>query len=67
MTDPVAPEVGKQDHDVLMLFDDSLDGIEDAEGDVQQAMGMINLAPLDWFTAFYSDRARDPDRGFRQL
>ncbi|MET8039044.1 hypothetical protein [Streptomyces sp. NPDC005345] len=55
-----------EDHDVLMLFDDSLDGIEDAEGDVHQALGMVNLAPLDWFTAFYPDRARDPDRGFRQ-
>ncbi|MFD9400283.1 hypothetical protein ACFWA4_15905 [Streptomyces sp. NPDC060011] len=55
-----------EDHDVLMLFDDSLDGIEDAEGEVHQALGMVNLAPLDWFTAFYADRARDPDRGFRQ-
>ncbi|MGW6259940.1 hypothetical protein [Streptomyces sp. NPDC055085] len=56
-----------EDHDVLMLFDDSLDGIEDAAGAVHQAMGMINLAPLDWYTAFYSERARDPHRGFRQL
>lgn len=54
------------DHDVLMLFDDSLDGIEDAEGEVHQALGMANLAHLDWFTAFYPDRARDPHRGFRQ-
>ncbi|MFD9495160.1 hypothetical protein ACFWA1_27235 [Streptomyces sp. NPDC060005] len=51
---------------MLMLFDDSLDGIEDAEGEVHQALGMVNLALLDWFTAFYADRARDPDRGFRQ-
>ncbi|MEY2242376.1 hypothetical protein AB8A21_05410 [Streptomyces sp. BF23-18] len=55
-----------EDHDVLMLFDGSFDGIEDAESDVHQVLGMINLAPLDWFTAFSPDRARHPDRGFRQ-
>ncbi|MFJ8803067.1 hypothetical protein [Streptomyces sp. NPDC102487] len=47
---------------MLMLFDDSFDGIEEAEGDVHQDLGMVNLAPLDWFTAFYPDRAREPDR-----
>ncbi|GGX58626.1 hypothetical protein [Streptomyces chartreusis] len=54
-----------QDHDVLMLFDHSLDGIEDTESDIHQSLGMINLAPHDWFTAFDSDQARAPDRGFR--
>lgn len=54
-----------QDHDVLMLFDHSLDGIEDAEGDIHQSLGMVNLAPQDWFAAFDPDQARDPDRGFR--
>ncbi|MEV7239120.1 hypothetical protein AB0N06_36070 [Streptomyces sp. NPDC051020] len=46
-----------QDHDVLMLFDDALDGVEDSGS-------AVNLAPLDWFTAFDPDLARDPDRGF---
>ncbi|MFC8660741.1 hypothetical protein [Streptomyces sp. NPDC057199] len=54
-----------QDHDVLMLFDDSLDGIEDADSDVNQALGMVNLAPLDWFTPFAPEQARADDRGFR--
>jgi hypothetical protein len=54
-----------QDHDVLMLFDDSLDGVEDNGSEVNQAMGMVNLAPLDWFSAFDPDQARDPERGFR--
>ncbi|WP_406723583.1 hypothetical protein WJ438_01290 [Streptomyces sp. GD-15H] len=54
-----------QDHDVLMLFDHSLDGIEDAEGDIHQSLGMVNLAPHDWFAAFDPDQGRDPDRGFR--
>ena len=54
-----------QDHDVLMLFDDSLDGIDDAESDLHQSMGMVNLAPLDWFTPFDPEHARDPERGYR--
>ena len=54
-----------EDHDVLMLFDDALDGIEDSGSDVNQALGMVNMAPLDWFSPFDDDRARDPDRGFR--
>ncbi|WP_309030742.1 hypothetical protein [Streptomyces alfalfae] len=56
-----------QDHDVLMLFDHSLDGVEDAAGDLHQSMGMVNLAPQDWFVAFDPDQARDPARGFRNL
>ncbi|MFE7958645.1 hypothetical protein [Streptomyces sp. NPDC057413] len=55
-----------QDHDVLMLFDNSLDGIEDPQGDIPQSLGMVNLAPSDWFSAFDPEQARDPDRGFRQ-
>jgi hypothetical protein len=54
-----------QDGDVLMLFDQSLDGIEDSGNEANQAMGMVNLAPVDWFAAFDDDFARDPGRGFR--
>ncbi|MFF7887826.1 hypothetical protein ACH40F_41130 [Streptomyces sp. NPDC020794] len=54
-----------QDHDVLMLFDDSLDGIDDAQNDLHQSMGMVNLAPLDWFTPFDTEHVRDPERGYR--
>ncbi|MER5696150.1 hypothetical protein ACWDBO_29690 [Streptomyces mirabilis] len=52
-----------EDHDVLMLFDDSLDGVEDSGSDVNQALGMVNLAPLDWFTPFDPEQARAVDRG----
>ncbi|MEY9839358.1 hypothetical protein [Streptacidiphilus sp. EB103A] len=48
-----------------MLFDDRLDGLEDPGSELNQAMGMVNLAPLDWFSEFDSDQARDADRGFR--
>ncbi|MFE9812605.1 hypothetical protein [Streptomyces sp. NPDC005548] len=38
-----------EDHDVLMLFEDSLDGIEEAERDVHQSPGMagVELEPTD--------------------
>lgn len=54
-----------EDGDVLMLFDQSLDGIEDSGSEVSKALGMVNLAPVDWFAAFDDDFARDPARGFR--
>ncbi|WP_435972283.1 hypothetical protein [Streptomyces sp. Qhu_M48] len=54
-----------EDHDVLMLFDAKLDGMEDPDSEVHQAMGMVNLAADDWFEPFRPDHARDPDRGFR--
>ncbi|MFD7680782.1 hypothetical protein [Streptomyces sp. NPDC060187] len=34
-----------EDHDVLMPLDDALDGIEDGEGEVNPAVGVVNLAP----------------------
>lgn len=55
-----------QDHDVLMLFDNSLDGIEDSDSQVNQALGMVNLAAQDWFDAFDPEQTRNPNRGFRQ-
>lgn len=54
-----------EDHDVLMLFDASLDGIEDSSNEINQALGLANLAAADWFEPFRTDQARDPDRGFR--
>lgn len=53
-----------EDHDVLILFDTALDGIEDPDNDINQRLGMINLTPADWFTPFDPDHPRDPDRGF---
>jgi hypothetical protein len=55
-----------QDHDVLMLFDDAFDGVEAEDSDINQTMGMVNLAADDWFKPFAQDDARDPGRGFRQ-
>ncbi|MEV7157263.1 hypothetical protein AB0N77_21990 [Streptomyces misionensis] len=54
-----------EDHDVLMLFDAQLDGMEDPDSGIHQAMGMVNLAADEWFEPFRTDNARDPGRGFR--
>jgi hypothetical protein len=45
-------EVLFEDHDVLMLFDARLDGIENS--DLGEAMGMVSLHPRDWFHHFRS-------------
>ncbi|MFE5581556.1 hypothetical protein [Kitasatospora sp. NPDC056531] len=52
-----------EDHDVLMLFDRSLDGLEDADSEISQKLGTVNLNPDHWFEPF--DEGRDPERGFR--
>ncbi|WP_329537151.1 hypothetical protein OG568_52470 (plasmid) [Streptomyces sp. NBC_01450] len=50
---------------MLVLFDHSFDGMEQPDNEIQQSLGVINLAPHDWFAAFDPDQARDPDRGSR--
>lgn len=39
-----------EDHDVLMLYDMALDGLEDSE--VTQTLGAVNLHPSKWFLPF---------------
>ncbi|MEW2397949.1 hypothetical protein [Streptomyces sp. NPDC046862] len=48
-----------------MPFDNSLDGIEDGDSQVNQALGMVNLAAQgEWFDAPDPEQARDPAPGF---
>ncbi|MEU6993678.1 tetratricopeptide repeat protein [Streptomyces sp. NPDC046465] len=54
-----------EDDDVLMLYQPWMEGIEEPDNDVNQRLGMANLAPDDWFTPFRDDRPRAVDRGFR--
>ncbi|WP_246213056.1 hypothetical protein [Streptomyces abyssomicinicus] len=54
-----------KDHDVLMLFDARLDGLEDPDSDIRQALGLVNLAADAWFEPFDPQYARDLDRGYR--
>lgn len=40
------------DHDVLILFDPSMDGAEEPDGEVDRIARFANLHPRDWFTPF---------------
>jgi hypothetical protein len=55
-----------EDHDVLMLYDASLDGYEDPGGDLNQKYGVGDLRPAAWFAFFDHLEPRDPDRGFHR-
>jgi hypothetical protein len=55
-----------EDHDVLMLFDKSLDGIEDPDSDFNRASGMGDLRARAWVNSFRHMTRRNPDRGFRR-
>ena len=47
-----AREVLFRDHDVLLLFNPSLDGIEDDDSDLSQRYMFANLHPRRWFLPF---------------
>ncbi|MET8825996.1 hypothetical protein ABZX40_13065 [Streptomyces sp. NPDC004610] len=55
-----------EDTDVLFLFEPWNQGVEDPDSFIHQVMGLANLEAQDWFTPFYSDRGRPPERGFRR-
>lgn len=59
-------EVLFQDHDVLMLYDESLDGIEDPGSDANVYLRMGDLRPGAWFEYFNNAEPRDASRGFRR-
>jgi hypothetical protein len=59
-------EVFFQDHDVLMLYDESLDGIEDPGSDANVYLRMGDMRPAAWFEYFKNVEPRDPSRGFRR-
>lgn len=46
-----------RDHDVLLLFDPSLDGAEDPDGELDRFARFANLHPRDWFLPFADDPA----------
>ncbi|MGW3360805.1 hypothetical protein ACWDFL_36350 [Streptomyces bungoensis] len=50
---------------MLIPFDASLDGIEDSGNEINQTLGLANLAAADWFVPFCPDHARDPAHGVR--
>ena len=59
-------EVLFQDHDVLMLYDESLDGIEDPGSDGNVYLRMGDMRPGAWFEYFNHVEPREASRGFRR-
>jgi hypothetical protein len=59
-------EVLFQDHDVLMLYDQSLDGIEDPGSDANEYLRMGDMRPGAWFGYFNNVEPRPASRGFRR-
>lgn len=55
----LAPEVLFRDHDVLSLFDPSLDGIEDPDNLFNRQHRLVNIHPRDWFVPFDSTGDRE--------
>jgi hypothetical protein len=55
-----------QDDDILSLFDEQLDGIEDPEAEYNQLTGMGDYRPEAWFRPFANREPRDGRRAFRR-
>ena len=55
-----AREVLFRDHDVLLLFNPSLDGIEDNDSELSQRHMFANLHPRRWFLPFPDQLDLDP-------
>jgi len=56
-----AREVLFRDHDVLLLFNPSLDGIEDNDSELSQRHMFANLHPRRWFLPFPDQLDLDPE------
>ncbi|WTO37963.1 sel1 repeat family protein [Streptomyces achromogenes] len=54
-----------EDHDVLMLYEPWMEGIESPDSAVNQHFGMVHLRPEDWFKPFRPEDERDPARPSR--
>lgn len=55
-----------QDTDILHLFDEELDGIEDPESDLNRHMAMGDYRPRSWFKTFDNMEPRDARRPYRR-
>ena len=56
-----AREVLFRDHDVLLLFNPSLDGIEDNDSDLSLRHMFANLHPRRWFLPFPDPLDDEPE------
>ncbi|MFC4913014.1 hypothetical protein [Actinomadura gamaensis] len=55
-----------QDSDILLLYQEALDGIEDPTAHLNGTNGIGDMRPANWFTPFNNVTPRDPNRGFRR-
>lgn len=55
-----------QDLDILSLFDESLDGIDDPDSELNSNTGMGDYRPRSWFASFGNMTPRDGRRPFRR-
>ena len=62
----LALEVLLQDDDILSLFDEQYDGIEDPDTDANRQSGMGDYRPAAWFRTFSNMTPRDGRRRFRR-
>jgi hypothetical protein len=62
----MALEVLFQDHDILEMFDERRDGIEDPDSTENRAQGIGDYRPKAWFRPFLNAIPRDGRRGFRR-
>ena len=62
----MASETFLQDYDILSMFDEQLDGIEDPEAESNQLTGMGDYRPEAWFRPFANREPRDGRRPFRR-
>lgn len=62
----LAVDVLFQDEDILNLFDESMDGIEDPGSDENRTTGMGDYRPEAWFRPFSNKTPRNGQRGFRR-
>jgi hypothetical protein len=53
-----------QDHDVMLLYNAGMDGIEAPDDEYNQKAGMGDLRPAAWFNVFDNMQPRDPGRAF---
>lgn len=55
-----------QDTDILTLFNDSHDGLEDPGDPTNRRLGIGDYRPASWFTTFDNQEPRDSRRPFRR-
>jgi hypothetical protein len=54
-----------EDHDILWLYNNRMDGVEDPDSELNQQYGVGDMRPASWFDWFGGSEPRDPARRFR--